>query len=495
MHRTSRRAARASASSYEASRARPRRPGAGAFAGRVLAAALVAGAALAGAAAAIGQGRVMGTVVDGAGAPLAGVKVVILSPEMPTFHVEKTTDGHGQFNAILLDATREYRVRFEKAGYETLEQPLRPKVEDTLKQTFTLQSAAAPAAGETAPPATAPGQAPDAGPQSPAAPPASGAGSTAPPGASAPQPAPPGAGSPSSPPPNPEAVKAYNDGVAALRAKDTAGAIAKMEQAQKLDPKLAAAPAVLADLYLDQKRPADAVAAADRALALEPGRPRLMLVRYQALRALGDRARAAQALDELLAHPSPEVARDLAVFLYNDAADASRAKDLDAAVADLKRALTVDPSLEPAYGALANIYMAKQDYRAALELADRWVATAPQSPQALQVRYEALTRLNDPRAKEARAAMEQAHGGAAALSPLNHGIELYNTNHIPDAIKVFEGIVAADPRAAKAQYMLGLCYTNTGDLVRARASLEAFLKLAPDDPEAPTARQMLKDLH
>ncbi len=442
------------------------------FAGRaplrlapVLGAAIFLAGAFAPAANAIGQGRVVGTVLDGgSGAPLADVKVLVTSPDMPTYRLEKVTDGRGQFNAIILDAARQYRIHFEKAGYETLEQPLNPKIEDTLKETFTLQSSQPPAGAPAAPGtgASATAAAPPAGPATAAA------------------------------PPDPAAVAAYNDGVAALKAKDSAIAIAKFELAEKLDSKLAAAPAVLADLYLDQKRPADAVAAADRALALEPGKARLMLVRYQALRSLGDPARTAQALDQLLAHPAPEVARDLAVFLYNDAADATRARNVDLAAANLKRALEVDRTLEPAYGALANIYLAKQDYKSALEVADRWVAAAPQSLAALQVRYQVLGKLNDPRAKEAKAAMDNAKGSAA--DPLNHGIELYNANRVPEATAVFAGIAAADPNNAKAQYMLGLCYTNAGDLVRARASFAAFLKLSPDSADAATARQMLKDL-
>jgi hypothetical protein len=100
----------------------------------------ILGVVLAPAARAVGQGRVVGTVVDGSGAPIADVKVVVTSPEMPTYRLEKATDGHGQFNAIILDAARHYRIRFEKAGYETLEQPLEPKIEDTLKETYTLQS-------------------------------------------------------------------------------------------------------------------------------------------------------------------------------------------------------------------------------------------------------------------------------------------------------------------------------------------------------------------
>jgi hypothetical protein len=109
-----------------------------------LAALLLAGA-FAPAVEAVGQGRVAGTVVDGNGAPLGEVKVIVTSPDMPAYRLEKLTDGRGQFNAVILDAAPLYRIRFEKSGYETLEQPLKLKIEDTLKETYILQSSQPPA--------------------------------------------------------------------------------------------------------------------------------------------------------------------------------------------------------------------------------------------------------------------------------------------------------------------------------------------------------------
>jgi len=435
---------------------------------------------LAGAAHAADQGRVFGTVVDAAGAPLAGVKVVITSPDMATYRVEKTTDAKGQFSAIILDAQRQYRIHLEKQGYITFEEPLKPKIEDTLRPSYQLQPASGAAAGASAA-AAQPGAV-----ATPAAPPAG-------------QPA--GASGKSTLPPadaaeakaRHDAAVVYNEGVAAIKAKDMKTATAKFEQAATIDPKLADAHAVLAGLYLEQKRPSDALAAADRALALEPGKPRVIIDRYQALKALGDKPRAAQALAELAAsHPGPELARDVAVSLYNEAAEALKEKHVEDATADLKRAIEVDRTLEPAYGALANIYLSKQDYRSALDVADRWVAATPKSLSALQMRYKVLTDLKDPRAKEAKVAMDSAKGDAS--NPLNHGIELYNGNRIPEATKVFEDLLQADPKNARAHYMLGLCYTNTGDLAKAKEHLETFLQLAPNDPEAQSARQMLAEL-
>ena len=438
---------------------------------RALGCALLVLSGFAAAAHAADQGRVLGTVVDAAGAPLAGVKVVITSPDMATYRVEKTTDARGQFSAIILDAQRQYTIHLEKQGYITLEQPLKLKIEDTLRQSYSLQAASGPAAGAAPSGAAAAGKPAGASGKAAPPPPADAAEAKA----------------------RHDAALAYNDGVTALKAKDMKTATAKFEQAATVDPKLAEAHAILAGLYLEQHRPADALAAADRALALEPGKPRVMIDRYQALKGLGDKPRAAQALEELAAsHPGPELARDVAVSLYNEAADALREKHVEDATADLKRAIEVDRTLEPAYGALANIYLTKQDRRAALDVADRWVAAAPQSLSALQLRYKVLAELKDPRAQQAKAAMDSAKGDAS--NPLNHGIELYNGNRIPEATKVFEGVLQADPKNARAHYMLGLCYTNTGDLARAKEHLEAFLQLAPNDPEAQSARQMLAEL-
>ena len=92
---------------------------------RALGCALLVLSGFAAAAHAADQGRVLGTVVDAAGAPLAGVKVVITSPDMASYRLEKTTDARGQFSAIILDAQRQYTIHLEKHGYVTLEQPLK----------------------------------------------------------------------------------------------------------------------------------------------------------------------------------------------------------------------------------------------------------------------------------------------------------------------------------------------------------------------------------
>jgi tetratricopeptide (TPR) repeat protein len=449
---------------------------------------------------AIDQGRVLGRVVDESGAPLAGVKVIVTSPDLRTFHLERTTDNKGQFTLIVVDANRAYAVRFEKEGYAPLEQPLPIKIEDTSKQTFTLHKAAAPA------PATKlSGSAPPESTGVAAAQPAAGEATDA----------------------KKQAILTFNAGVGALNTKDFATAVADFEKAAALDPSLAPVHLALAEVYAEQKKNAEALAAIDRFVALQPGDPRGLRTRYDVLRAMAD-PRAAEALDRLVA---ADRSHETAVRVFNHAADALRSGNVDAGIKELNRALEIEPGLEPAYSGLASLYLSQRRYQDALNLADRWLQLKPGQPEPLNVRFQALVGLKDPRAKEARAAAQAAAAHPPALTPavpppqgpggappatapvgsapaapaapaaetpesiFNRGIALYNSGKVSEAMALFEQTVAVKPEMPRAHYMLALCYTNAGQEAKAREHLQEFLRLAPNDPEAPAAREMLKYLH
>jgi tetratricopeptide (TPR) repeat protein len=442
----------------------------------VLAPALFAGfsALAAGPAFAIGQGRLLGQVNDEAGAAVAGVKVILTTPEIKTYRQEKTTDARGQFSIIILDATRQYQIRFEKEGFAPLEQPLKIKIEETTKESYTLHKGSAQ--GSAAPAGAAASSGAGASPGS--------AGATGDKAADA-------AALQALKGKN-DAVLAYNAGVASLQAKDLAAATASFEKAAGLDPTLAPAQAVLADVYLEQHKNAEALAAAERYLALEPGKPRGLRLRYDALKGLGDRARARQALDALIA---ADPGHDTAVRVYNEGAEAQRAGNFESAVADLRRAVELDRNLDAGYAGLANLYLSHQRYKEALALADQWLAVRPQGNEPLTVRYQALAGLKDPRAKEAKAAMEAVKSTQTPEAAFNQGVTLYNTGNIADATAAFEAAARAKPEFARAHYMLGLCYANANDAAKAKQHLQEFVRLAPNDPDAASAREMLKYLN
>jgi tetratricopeptide (TPR) repeat protein len=83
-----------------------------------------------------------------------------------------------------------------------------------------------------------------------------------------------------------QANNVYNEGVTRLQASDKPGAITKFQESAQLNPKLPEAQAILAELYLDQGKNAEAIAAADRYLALQPNTPRGLSVRYDAYLAM-----------------------------------------------------------------------------------------------------------------------------------------------------------------------------------------------------------------
>jgi Tfp pilus assembly protein PilF len=260
---------------------------------RALLGALVLLLSVSGVLQAAGEGRVIATVVDEAGAPIAGAKA-ILTRAGTGYRLEKTTDKKGQFTLLILDATQEYQIRVEKEGYAPMEGPVKPKIQDTVRLTFTLAKAA------------------------PSPDPAAKAALEG----------------------NEKAVAAYNEGVSLLKTGDNAAALAKFEAASALDPQLPEAHAVIAELSLEVGEPAKALAAAERYLALRPGDVRGLQARYDALKALGDKEKARAALGDLA---KADRSVETAVRLYNEGAEATRTGDLDQAAEWFRYALAIAP--------------------------------------------------------------------------------------------------------------------------------------------------------
>ncbi|HTQ80927.1 MAG TPA: tetratricopeptide repeat protein, partial [Thermoanaerobaculia bacterium] len=100
----------------------------------------------------------------------------------------------------------------------------------------------------------------------------------------------------------------------------------------------------------------------------------------------------------------------------------------------------------------------------------------------------------DAKAKEAFAAAQASGQGASADSLYRKGVKFFNNNQIPQAQEAFEQAVTVDAKFAKAHYMLGLCYANSGDNAKAKDHLKQFIALAPADPDAKAAKEMLDSI-
>jgi tetratricopeptide (TPR) repeat protein len=440
---------------------------------RALATALILALALAGSLWADGEGRITGTVVDPSGAPVAGAKISITSPEFKYFQ-EKTTDAKGKFTLIILDATRKYTIKIQKDGFTPSESPLEVKLNENSRVTFTLGKTVANDA-KAAPEAVS--------------------------GTN-------------------QAITVYNEGVVAFQKNDNATAVAKFQQAAELDPKNATIEAALAEVYLAQSKYAEAATAADKFLELDPGKPRGLKDRYDAYKGLLSEARAAKnaaRIEEYSAKTKQALAalatavpgRETAARIFNEGAEASREKRMADAEASFKQALQVDPTLEPAYSALSDIYISRKAYIDSLALADQLTKADPQNPEAHTIRYNTYKQMADEarakkdsahqkeyeaKAKEAFAAAQASGQGASADSLYRKGVKLFNSNQIAQAQESFEQTLTVDPKYPKAHYMLGLCYANAGDSVKAKEHLKQFIELAPGDPDAKAAKEMLDSL-
>jgi tetratricopeptide (TPR) repeat protein len=70
--------------------------------------------------------------------------------------------------------------------------------------------------------------------------------------------------------------------------------------------------------------------------------------------------------------------------------------------------------------------------------------------------------------------------------------EIYFSNGKTDeAIKYFEMAAAIKKDWPKPYFRLGIVYLNKGDFAKALEQLNAFLRIAPEDPEAPQVRAMI----
>jgi tetratricopeptide (TPR) repeat protein len=260
---------------------------------------------------AVGEGRVIGTVTDGQNQPVQGAKVLVTLPGVASFKQEKTTDKAGKFTLLILDATKEYKVHIEKEGFQPYEEALKPTIQETLRITYTL--AAVPKATGPAPDSAAAKEL---------------EGKNA-------------------------AVLAFNDGVGKLKAGDKDGAAAQFEAALKLNPDLIEAHAVLADLYVDQKKYPQAIASAERVLQAKPKDPAALTALYDAATAVGDKAKAEAAMSAMV-EGAP--GRDTAVRLLNKGVVDFNENRMAEALTAFERAEKADPTFAKTHYMLGLTY-------------------------------------------------------------------------------------------------------------------------------------------
>lgn len=189
-------------------------------------------------------------------------------------------------------------------------------------------------------------------------------------------------------------------------------------------------------------------------------------------------------------------AANQAILAYNDGVVALKGGDLTAAIAKFEESTQFDAKLAEPHIALAELYLEQKKYTASRDSADRYLALKPDDVRALKAKYDALVGLGE---KDKASAVLEAlskldASNDTAVRVVNEGVNLFNTGKVAEAIPLFERALTLDPKLAKAHYLLGLSYANTGDMAKAKSHLESFVQMAPDDKDAAGAKEMLESI-
>ncbi|HEX9637503.1 MAG TPA: tetratricopeptide repeat protein [Acidobacteriota bacterium] len=262
-----------------------------------------------------------------------------------------------------------------------------------------------------------------------------------------------------------EAVQTFNAGVDAFNQQQLDSAEQKFLRVLELQPELAEPHQALAELYLRQSK-------------LEPAASAIL--KFLALRGDDPRAR--------------ELAGQLARLIYNEAVTALRSGAEERALEQFQRAAELDPELAPAHASSATLLFNRRRYDQAQAALDRLERIEPESVPARRLRYLILMAKHEQeRAQEALEAYIAADPAGAAEMLYQRAELDFREDRREPAIAALERVLQLQPQMARAHYTLGLCYVSRDD-AKARQHLGRFVELAPDDPEAPTARELLGQL-
>lgn len=190
--------------------------------------------------------------------------------------------------------------------------------------------------------------------------------------------------------------------------------------------------------------------------------------------------------------PSPA---QRAVGIFNEGVEALQQGDDLTAGQKFEEAVKLDPNLAPGWSALAALALQQKQTDRAIELAEKARSLDPKEARALRVLVDAYEKAGEKeKSAAAKAELVAVDPRSAAVEAFNEGVRQYNAGNMDAALTLFEQAVAANPDHAKSYYMLGLCLASKGRNPEARQHFETFLRLAPQDPDAATAREMLNYL-
>lgn len=396
--------------------------------------------------------RVSITITDMAGEPLKGADITATT-DGRAFEETQTTNKKGVAKFAFIDGTVTYKLTIEKEGYITREVPLKPKIGVSMRETYELVTPDEAAASQIA---AGDAQAmADSGPKKRYTP----------------------------------AQLAFNDGVEALKTQDYDSAEVQFKQALELDAELNEAHSALASVYIEKGKADEALFHAQAFAAVAEESPRSYRLLYEAHRLAGNSEEADKALKQMskLADSG-----DAAALRFNEGLAAIEVGDFENAEQHLLAAIEAQPDLHDAVQALAILSINQKNYQRAAEMAERFLAARPGDVKLLKIRWDAYSGLGDEaKTKEAFEQLAAADPSVVVKQLFEAAQNQFNSGNTEQAIAGFQQILQLDPDHPGSHYQLGLCFVNQGDNAKAKEYLGRFLEIAPNDPQAPAAKDML----
>lgn len=178
------------------------------------------------------------------------------------------------------------------------------------------------------------------------------------------------------------ARRVYNRGLAQARAGDIEAAMPRLEQAVRLEPSLAPAWGLLADLEIARGNYQRAIECGDHLMTLEGSRERGLSLRHRAFEAMGDEDGAREALRALAAENPDAVMKSL----FERGKDLFDGNDPVAAAGVFRQVLDLQPDNAEAHYKLGLALLSAEDVPTARTHLERFIELAPDHPEAAAAR-------------------------------------------------------------------------------------------------------------
>src|ERR1700730_3023734 len=265
-------------------------------------------------------------------------------------------------------------------------------------------------------------------------------------------------------------------------------AVESYKAALKADPNAAFIAEELSDLYIQSGRWGEAVLEAEEALKQNPSdlNARRLLARIYT-RMIGDSQ--ANKIDENMVKKAIEQyqkiteadPKDLESWLMLGRLDKIAQNSTDALKA-YQKALEIDPGNEDATTGLAMVYTDLGDNKAAADLLRKLTEKNP-SARGLTSLAGVYEQLKDYSlaAESLRKALEQQPGNA----DLKHALaqDLLLADQLDDALKLYQDLVAEDPKDAQSLLRISQIYRQKKDFAKAREASDKAKQLDPNNLE------------